>query len=87
MIWMWEAKAAPGQLTRLRDWAVDALGDRDGEVYLSHQRAGDLVVVIIRTTAPPMPTVPPGLTTGAPHVWPFEQVHPPAAPSDRGHAR
>ncbi|WP_261567180.1 hypothetical protein [Frankia gtarii] len=48
MIWMWEARATPGRLADLRDWAIDALGGREGEVYLSHQSGGDLVVVILR---------------------------------------
>ncbi|WP_055749744.1 hypothetical protein [Frankia sp. AvcI1] len=48
MIWMWEARATPGRLTDLRDWAVAALGGRKGEVYLSRQPGGDLVVMILR---------------------------------------
>jgi hypothetical protein len=90
MIWMWEARAAPGRLDDLRRWAVDALGDREGEVYHSHQPAGDLVVLILRAPAPtpppdparepgevPLPTPPPDLLAGTPHAWPFRQVHPP----------
>ncbi|CAO5175200.1 conserved hypothetical protein [Frankia sp. AiPs1] len=49
MIWMWEATAAAGQLPALRDWAIHALSGRKGEVYLSHQAAGDLIIVIVRS--------------------------------------
>ncbi len=45
---MWEARARPGRLEQLRDWAINALGSRKGEVYLSHQSGGDLVVLILR---------------------------------------
>lgn len=55
MIWMWEARAAPGRLDDLRRWAIEALADREGEVYLSHQPAGDLVVIILRTPTPAPP--------------------------------
>ncbi|KJE24117.1 hypothetical protein FF36_01520 [Frankia torreyi] len=111
MIWMWEARATPGRLADLRDWAIDALDGREGEVYLSHQPGGDLVVVILRlpdppptdvdadaaTAAPadpdsttkgpataPLPAPPEGLVAGAPHAWPFRQVHPaPPSPPTR----
>ncbi|MCM3884987.1 hypothetical protein [Frankia sp. R82] len=79
---MWEATAAAGRLAQLRDWAIDALDGREGEVYLSHQRAGDLVVAIIRSatgTPAPMPDPPPGLTARTPAAWLFEQVHPACA--------
>jgi hypothetical protein len=56
MIWMWEARATPGRLAELRDWAIESLAGRDGEVYLSRQPGGDLVVVILRLPDAPSPT-------------------------------
>ncbi|ETA04275.1 hypothetical protein ThrDRAFT_02151 [Frankia casuarinae] len=87
---MWEAKAAPGRASGLRDWAIDALAGRDGEVYVSSQRGEDLVVIMLRTppdagmsvqttgdTRCPLPKPPAELANGDPHTWQFEQVHPP----------
>ncbi|CAO5231589.1 hypothetical protein [Frankia sp. AgKG'84/4] len=89
MIWMWEARAAAGRLDELCAWAVDALAGREGEVYLSRQPGGDLVVLILRrpdptppigTSAsadgPPLPVPPAHLVAGSAHAWPFEQLHP-----------
>ncbi len=92
MIWMWEARAAAGRLAELCAWAVDSLAGREGEVYLSRQSSGDLVVLILRLPdeAPPtgcgpspegplrapLPAPPADLVAGSPHDWPFQQVHP-----------
>ncbi|MCM3923222.1 hypothetical protein ND748_16330 [Frankia sp. AiPs1] len=65
MIWMWEARATPGRLTDLRDWAIAALDGRKGEVYLSHQPGGDLVVVVLRLPDAPPTDVATAAPTGA----------------------
>lgn len=60
MIWMWEARAAPGRLADLRTWAIEALAGRPGEVYVSRQSTGDLVVLILRPPGPQLsPDAPP----------------------------
>ncbi len=84
---MWEAKAAAGRAGGLRDWAIDALAERDGEVYVSSQRGEDLIVIMLRTppdagtsaqttgdTRCPLPEPPAELTNGDPRAWRFEQV-------------
>ncbi|WP_157467464.1 hypothetical protein [Frankia sp. QA3] len=73
---MWEARATPGRLEDLRDWAIDALAGREGEVYLSRQPGGDLVVVILR-----LPDAPPADADAvtAAHVDPASTIEGPAA--------
>jgi hypothetical protein len=58
MIWMWEAAAVPGRADDLRNWALTALGGRDGEVYRSIDQPNDLVVILLRESPAPAPVDP-----------------------------